>query len=120
LSPTALRSEFLAECAPAVAAQFTATPGIALTATYDTARFATEIMIAPMRSLLDTGDEAQFMPAPDVERFLDEIAPGWTRTGKLEGGSMQSGCNESRIEECSTNCPSSARFTIAACPPTTW
>jgi hypothetical protein len=39
------------------------------------------------------------MPAPDVERILDEIARVWTRTGKLEGGSRQSGCNESRIEE---------------------
>jgi hypothetical protein len=83
----------------AVAERFTVTPVIGLTATYDTARFATEIMIAPMRSLLDTGDEAQFMPAPDVERILDEIAPVWTRTGNLEGGSLQSGCNETRIEE---------------------
>jgi hypothetical protein len=82
-----------------VAERFVAEPGIALTATYDKVRAATEIAIAPMRSVLETDDEAQFMPVPDVERILDEIAPRWTRTGSLGGGSMQSGCNETRIEE---------------------
>jgi hypothetical protein len=83
----------------AVVERFAVTPGIALTATYDAARAATEIVIAPTRALLDTDDEAHFMPALDVERILDEIAPAWTRTGTVAGGSMQSGCNESRIEE---------------------
>jgi hypothetical protein len=39
------------------------------------------------------------MPALDVESILDEIAPPWTRTGTLKGGSMQSGCNQVLIEE---------------------
>jgi hypothetical protein len=52
-----------------------------------------------MRPLLDTGDEAQFMPALEVERILDEIAPVWTHTGTPGLMSAQSGCNESRIEE---------------------
>jgi hypothetical protein len=82
-----------------VAERFAATPGIALTGTYDTGRAATEIVIAPLRPLLDVADEAQFMPASDVDRILDEIAPVWTRTGTPSGGSMQSGCSEIRIEE---------------------
>jgi hypothetical protein len=82
-----------------VAERFAAMPGIALTATYDKQRTATEIAIAPLRLLLDADDQAHFMPALDAERILDEIAPVWTRTGTPGGGSMQSGCNEIRIEE---------------------
>jgi len=81
------------------AARFTAAPGIELTATYDQERTATEIAMVPTRSPLDADDQARFMPAPDLERILDETAPVWTRTGRLGGGSMQSGCNEIRIEE---------------------
>jgi hypothetical protein len=84
---------------PALVERFTAAPGIELTATYDKERTATEIAIVPTRSLLDADDQARFMPAPDVERILDEIAPVWTRTGTLRGGSMQSGCFEIRIED---------------------
>lgn len=86
-------------CGAAVAERFAVTPGIALTATYDAARAATEIVIAPLRPMLDAADEAQVMPAADVDRILDEIAPVWTRTGTPGDGSMQSGCNEIRIEE---------------------
>jgi len=84
---------------PALVERFTAAPGIDLTATYDKERAATEIAMVPARSPLDADDRARFMPAPDLERILEEIAPVWTRTGRLGGGSMQSGCSEIRIEE---------------------
>ena len=52
----------------AVAERFAVTPGVALTATYDAARAATEIVIAPTRPMLDADEEARFIPALDVEQ----------------------------------------------------
>lgn len=44
----------------AVVARFVAAPGIGLTATYDEARAANEIVIAPMRPLPAADDQAQY------------------------------------------------------------
>jgi hypothetical protein len=73
--------------------RFAVRPGIGLTVEFGNDGLACQELLELSRPILHHEDQAAFMPADEVDKILEEIAPVSTRGKETNKSIISSGCN---------------------------